>query len=53
LGTDIYTDDSYIPKAAVNAGVIKDGQTKTVYSILYYTHNFCHNLWGKRDTTEQ
>ena len=30
-GTDIYTDDSYIPKAAVNAGVIKDGQTKTVY----------------------
>ena len=21
--------------------------------ILNYTHNFCHNLWGKRDTTEQ
>jgi hypothetical protein len=30
-GTDIYTSDSYIPAAAVHAGVISDGQTKEVY----------------------
>jgi hypothetical protein len=30
-GTNIYTNDSYIPKAAVHAGVITAGQTKEVY----------------------
>ena len=30
-GTDIYTDDSYIKMAAVHAGVIQNGQSKTVY----------------------
>jgi len=30
-GTDIYTDDSYINKTAVHAGVILNGETKTVY----------------------
>jgi hypothetical protein len=30
-GTDIYTSDSYIPTAAVHAGVITAGQTKEVY----------------------
>jgi len=30
-GTNIYTNDSYIPKAAVHAGVITAGQTKDVY----------------------
>jgi len=30
-GTDIYTSDSYIPGAAVHAGVISVGQTKEVY----------------------
>jgi hypothetical protein len=30
-GTDIYTSDSYIPGAAVHAGVVADGQTKEVY----------------------
>ena len=26
-GTDLYTDDSSIPAAAVHAGVLKDGET--------------------------
>jgi hypothetical protein len=30
-GTDIYTNDSYIPAMAVHAGVITIGQTKEVY----------------------
>ncbi len=30
-GTDIYTDDSHINKTAVHAGVILNGETKTVY----------------------
>jgi hypothetical protein len=30
-GTDIYTSDTYIPTAAVHAGVIVNGQTKEVY----------------------
>ena len=30
-GTDTYTDDSDIVKAAVHAGVISNGETKTVY----------------------
>ena len=30
-GTDIYTDDSYIKMAAVHAGVIQNGESKTVY----------------------
>ena len=30
-GTDIYTNDSYIPAMAVHAGVISIGQTKEVY----------------------
>ena len=30
-GTNIYTNDSYIPKAAVHAGIVTDGQTKEVY----------------------
>lgn len=30
-GTDIYTNDSYIPAMAVHAGVIAIGQTKEVY----------------------
>lgn len=30
-GTDIYTHDSYIPSAAVHAGVIANGETKQVY----------------------
>lgn len=30
-GTNIYTNDSYIPKAAVHAGVITVGQTKDVF----------------------
>ena len=30
-GTNVFTDDSSIAKAAVNAGVIKIGETKTVY----------------------
>ncbi len=30
-GTDIYTDDSQIAKAAVHAGVILNGETKTLY----------------------
>ena len=30
-GTDIYTNDSYIPAAAQHAGVITAGQTKEVY----------------------
>jgi len=30
-GTDIYTNDSYIPAAAIHAGVITAGQTKEVY----------------------
>jgi hypothetical protein len=30
-GTDIYTSDTYIPTAAVHAGVITVGQTKEVY----------------------
>jgi len=30
-GTNIYTNDSYIPKAAVHAGVVTAGQTKEVY----------------------
>jgi len=30
-GTNIYTNDSYIPKAAVHAGVVTVGQTKEVY----------------------
>jgi hypothetical protein len=30
-GTNIYTNDSYIPKAAVHAGVVTAGQTKDVY----------------------
>ena len=30
-GTDIYTDDSDIRKAAVHAGVIQNGENKTVY----------------------
>jgi hypothetical protein len=30
-GTNIYTNDSYIPKAAVHAGIVTAGQTKEVY----------------------
>jgi hypothetical protein len=30
-GTNIYTDDSFIPKAAVNAGVVRNGEQKTVH----------------------
>lgn len=30
-GTDIYTNDSHIPTAAIHAGVITAGQTKDVY----------------------
>ena len=30
-GTNIYTDDSFIPKAAVNAGVVRNGERKTVH----------------------
>ena len=30
-GTDIYTDDSSISRAAVHAGVIQNGETKTIY----------------------
>jgi hypothetical protein len=30
-GTDIYTSDSYIPAAAVHAGIITAGQSKEVY----------------------
>ena len=30
-GTNIYTDDSYISKAAVNAGYVRDGERKTVH----------------------
>ncbi len=33
-GTNIYTNDSYIPKAAVHAGVVTAGQTKEVYIII-------------------
>jgi hypothetical protein len=30
-GTDVYTSDSYIPSAAVHAGVIENGDTKAVF----------------------
>ncbi len=30
-GTDIYTEDSVIARAAVHAGVIKNGETKKVF----------------------
>jgi hypothetical protein len=30
-GTDVYTEDSVIARAAVHAGVIKNGETKTVF----------------------
>ncbi|NRB64529.1 MAG: hypothetical protein HRU40_16130, partial [Saprospiraceae bacterium] len=30
-GTDIYTDDSYIPTAAIHAGLLRDGETRRLY----------------------
>ncbi len=30
-GTDVYTDDSYLPTAAVHAGILQDGETKQVF----------------------
>ena len=34
-GTDIYTDDSSISRAAVHAGVIQNGETKTLYIKMF------------------
>jgi hypothetical protein len=33
-GTDIYTDDSHVAVAAVHAGIVLPGQTKTIRVII-------------------